>query len=345
MNKLLSIGLMLVSLFILQGCNNDNKTKNNKVTHSSHVPTVIIPPSAEDDKEPVVDDDKDEVDDSQNNNDNLASCDATANPINAFIRVQTHYGLLRGQPHLSGETGGLLPLSLTKDAAKGDLVLEVDSTISLLPQQLITYLGEDYDYNVAKILSLELNKIILDNSTPLASSVSSGQNLWNFYNDPNHPNAIGFNALADFAFRSVATTIDDNATHVLLGDSWFSIAGFAERLALRFPNATIINKGYGGNTLCDLLARFDADVPSSAPKYVWINSSINDYYNDVSQEDFKVRLQDLISKVQAIGATAIVLDSAPGASGMTADGLNYLTLTQRYASQLLDLYNEAQANP
>jgi len=333
MNRLFMLGLIIASMFTLAACHHDNDDDSDNKKHS-HAPTIIIPTPSDDDKK------DDEVDDGEGTP-VIAGCEATANPIEPFIRVGTHYGLLAGQPHVTGETGGLLPLTLTTDAAAGDLVLEVDSSVSLVPGQLITYHAVNFDYYAAIISSIDGNLLTLDERTPVVSGITSGQKLWNFYDEPTHPNLVGFNAFADYAYRSTASSIEAGATHVLLGDSWFSLPGFEERISLRYPQATIVNKGIGGNTLCDLLDRFDTDVPSETPKYVWINSSINDYYQDVTQEEYKVRLQDLISKVQAIGATAIVFDSAPLNNGNTTDGVSYLTLSQRYASQVLDLYNEA----
>ena len=333
MNRLLITSLMLFGLFNLVACDDDNKT-DKKV---SHAPTVIIPTPIDDDKK------DDEVDDKDDEETTIASCEYDDNSIDPFIRVQTHYGLLSGQPHIASETGGLLPLTLTSDAAEGDLVLELDSSTALVAGQLVTYKALNLDYYVARISSISGNTLQLDETTPVVSGVASGQNVWNFYDEATHPNILGFNAIADYSYRSTADTINAGATHVLLGDSWFSLPGFAERIALRYPDATIINKGFGGNTLCDLLARFDTDVPSETPQYVWINSSINDYYQDVTPEDYKGRLKDLVSKVQAIGATAIVLDSAPLDNGSTSDGVSFLILSQRYASQILDLRDEALA--
>ena len=328
MNKLLMISIMLFGLFNLVACDDNDAKKNSH----SHAPTVIIPSPSEDDKK------DDEVDDGEPT---IATCEATALPIDPFIRVQTHYGLLSGQPHISGETGGLLPLTLTNEAVEGDLTLELESSISLVPGQLITYHAQNLDYYVARISSISGNILSLDERSPVVSGIASGQNVWNFYNEATHPNNLGFNAIADYSYRATVSSIEAGSIHVLLGDSWFSLPGFEERIALRYPDATIINKGIGGNTLCNLLARFDTDVPAESPKYVWINSSINDYYQDVTQEEYKLRLQDLISKVQAIGATAIVLDSAPLNNGSTSDGTSYLTLSQRYASQIQNLLDEA----
>ena len=322
MNKHIAISLMLTGL-LLGACQSSDSPK----PQNQHTTSIVTHSPKDDDKTPPPPSD---------------TCDAYANPITPFIRIQLHYALLLDQAFVPDETGGLLPLTLTQAAAKGDTTLQLESSTALVPGQLITYYGENFDYNVTRIASINGNQVTLDSTNALAASVAKGQNLWNFYQAPSHPNSVGYQAWADFAYRSTATLVDEEAVHVLFGDSWFSIDGFAERLALRYPKATIINKGQGGDTLCSLLARFDTDVPASTPTYVWINSSVNDYYNNVSQENFKLRLQDLISKVQAIGATAIVMDAAPAPNGISADGTSYRDLARRYATQVLDLYNEAQ---
>lgn len=331
MKKSLIISLIFLGAIGLTACNN-SETKQEKSHPSSQ---VTITPT--DDKT----NDKDDEDKSSPPTSQQAICDATANPINQFIRIETHYGSLLGQPHIAAETGGLLPLTLINDASEGDLILELNSTVALIPGQLITYLANNLDYYVARIDSINGTTITLDERGPVVSGITKGQMLWNFYDEPTHPNAKGFNAIADFSYRSVATSVESAATHVMFGDSWFSLPGMFERFELRFPDATIINKGQGGNNLCDLLARFDTDVAPLHPNYVWINSSINDYYGDVSQADYKLRLQDLISKIQAIGATAIVIDPAPLNNGSNAEGIDYLTLSQRYATQVLNLHAEA----
>lgn len=332
MKQLLILSLTAVGLLNLSACHDQKKSRTTQASEN-HTPAVVISVPNDDDKK----------DEEESNENTIANCEATANPISEFIRVQTHYGVLSGQPYIAEETGGLLPLTLTEAAPSGSLSLRLDSTVSLVPGQLLTYHSQNFDYYATKISEINGNTVILDENTPIVSGIASGQNLWNFYDNATHPNTIGFNALADYSYRTISTTIEEGATHVLLGDSWFDVPGFAERLTFRLLGSTVINQGNGGDTLCDLLDRFDADVPSSSPKYVWINSSINDYYDDVTQEVFKVRLQDLISKVQAIGATAIVLDSAPLNNGSTSDGTSFLTLSQRYSTQLWDLYQEALA--
>jgi lysophospholipase L1-like esterase len=91
-----------------------------------------------------------------------------------------------------------------------------------------------------------------------------------------------------------------------------------------------------------LLARTDAVITNYNPDYVWISSSINDFFDGVTQEQYKARMQNIISKVQQSNAIAIVMDPAPGPPNQATDeGVTFTTLSQRYATQILDLLAEA----
>jgi len=113
-----------------------------------------------------------------------------------------------------------------------------------------------------------------------------------------------------------------SAKIVVLGDSWTAgdLGSSAQReplttqLALELPYATITNAGVGGNTVSNMLARFDTDVTPFAPDYVVIETGTNECYNPLSVtfspnaiEAFVDALRDLINKVYAIGARPILL--------------------------------------
>jgi len=293
-------------------------------------------------------DETDSNTDSETNNTltNTSNCEAPANPIDPFVRVQLHYGLLNDTPYIAGELGGNDSLIVTKDAAQNATRLKLDSTVSLIPGQLITYEGINGNIRVAKIGEVLDDQVTIISGQGLETEIAAGSKISNFYNDPTHPNINGYKAMADFGIRSTLSIIS-NQTHVLLGDSWFDASEpsgaseFAQRLSLRLPGSAILNEGIGGNTLCDLIDRFDIDVTPKNPQYVWINSNINDYFNDVSSVDYKARMQFLIAKIQEIGADAIVFDSAP-AAGTSFAGNDLTDLSNRYASTLLDLFNTSQ---
>jgi len=275
------------------------------------------------------------------------NCEAFANSIDPFVRVQLNYGLLSGTPFITGELGGIDTLTVTADAAEGAKTLKLDSTVRLKPGQLITYIGSNRHNRVAKIGEVGADQVTITSGRGLEKAIKAGDKISNFYNDPTHPNVNGYKAVADFGYRS-ALPIAPNLTHALLGDSWFDkndtsgAVEFENQLKVRLPGATIINSGIGGSTLCDLIERFDTDIAPKNPQYVWINSSINDYYNNVSPQNFKLRLQFLISKVQGINAKAVVFDSAP-ANGTSATGININGLSNGYSGVTLKLLEEAQA--
>ena len=342
MNRLLSMSLFSSCLLILTGCNFHNDNKHKKNTVSNHAPTVIVSNNDDDKKDDKVD--TDNTDNTDNDN-GIVSCSPPLGPIKKFIRVQITYGLLDATPLLPFETGGTLPLKVTAAVSQGETVIPVDSTQSLVDQQLLTYLGTNGVYSVVKIRSTTSDTITLTKPLPYALAAGDDK-LWNFYDDAAHPNNPGFKAWADYSFNSAFDILETNQVHALLGDSWFQRNGqstFADRLLERLPSGSIIkNEGIGGNTLCDLYARVDGVINTHNPNVVWINSSINDFFDGVTQAEYKARMQALIYRVQTAGAIAVVMDPAPGLVNIsTPDGRTFTTLSQRYAQQVLDLLAEA----
>lgn len=337
MNRLLSLSLISFCLLILTGCPHKDKDDTNRFG-SNHNPTTVIPNNAGNNIDPPID------------SGDIVNCEATPVQINKFIRVQSTYGLLNEGAFISGETGGLLPIELTAQASQGDVIISVDSTTSLVDQQLLTYLGTNNRYGVGRIESITEKTITLEDELPFDLAVGSNS-LWNFYDDAAHANTVGFKALADFGFNTAFDVLEPNKVHVLLGDSWFrrnEETAFADRLLERLPSGSVIkNEGIGGHSLCGLLARVDAVLNTHNPDYVWINSSINDSFDEVTQEQYKARMQSLIGKIQKpetpeSGAIAIVMDPAPGIlTESTSDNISFTTLSRRYAVQIQDLLSEA----
>ena len=124
-----------------------------------------------------------------------------------------------------------------------------------------------------------------------------------------------------------------NAVIVGLGDSWMQgdLGNTPERepitqqLAIELPYATIINAGFGGNTIRDMLNRFDTDVAPYNPDYVILETGTNDAYNPLSTVFYPTGVDDwinvynqLIYKVLAIGAKPIII-GVPGLAQTDAD--------------------------
>lgn len=105
----------------------------------------------------------------------------------------------------------------------------------------------------------------------------------------------------------------DRGVHVLFGDSWFAAPGFAERYAARLPNATIINKGVGGNTASHLVYRFVTDVQPYNPTFVVVNVGTNDAALGIPARDFFANCGIISQQIQSTQATGIFFNSSVGA--------------------------------
>lgn len=104
----------------------------------------------------------------------------------------------------------------------------------------------------------------------------------------------------------------DRGVHVLFGDSWFAAPGFAERYAARLPNATVINKGVGGNTAANLVFRFDTDVRPHNPTFVVVNIGTNDVALRVPAGDFFANCGIISQQIQSAAATGIFFNCSVG---------------------------------
>ena len=233
----------------------------------------------------------------------------------SFELVTMHDDVLKRRSHIYGESGGTVSMWVSRYADEGDTQIRLSQNYGIKKGQLITYMSEEGEYHTVTVASVVGQTIELD--SPLEAAVDIGNHVWNFYYDGAHPNLYGFRALADFALRNQDQSALNQGKHVLLGDSWFSTTGVAERLADKLNNAQIINKGVGGNTSANLLARFDQDVASQSPDVVWLIAGTNDYYLGVSVADFTDNMRQLIAKIDELGAEAIVIDAsvAPLMSG------------------------------
>ncbi len=147
-------------------------------------------------------------------------------------------------------------------------------------------------------------------------------------NAPN-PDSLIIDQFEIFSCASIdapAIAQDSAGTVVVgFGDSWIAGDGstperesILTQLAIELPQATIINKGSGGNTITDLLSRFDTDVVPLNPDYVIVNTGTNDSYNPSSGtffpnavDYFAYSMNELISRIMAIGARPIVI-GVPG---------------------------------
>jgi hypothetical protein len=247
----------------------------------------------------------------------------TVTPIiiqDRFSHVEMHYKLLSNQNMIWGELGSLPPydsltrtIQLTSFVNSNSKILNIQTSAGLFKNQLIVYHATDNNYYVGQIKNIPSNTQI-ELTKAVQKTINAGLNAWDFYGNASHANEYGFRAIADFSVTSV--NFDENTTgkHLLLGDSWFDEGSIYNRLVQKLSNATIINKGIGGNTTQDLINRFDSDVTPNTPDYVWIISGTNDYWKGVTTAQFKTNLNTLINKSKAINAKVIIIDSSVGES-------------------------------
>lgn len=228
----------------------------------------------------------------------------------ASSALTLHDDLLFRQSAIWMEAGGTQSMRLASDAAQGSTTLEMASAYPLIDDQLITYLASNDEYYTAHVKSTNGSTITLNK--PLASAISAGKTIWNFYANGSHPNEFGYRAIADFAIRKIGINNLNTGRHVLLGDSWFDSPGVSERLEARLSDATVINKGLGGNTSTNLLNRFDTDVARQNPDFVWVIAGVNDYHQDVPTATYLSSMQAIIGKINSIGATGVIFDSPVG---------------------------------
>lgn len=333
MKKITLLALLLVSQLLLVACvsesgNNDSSTGHYTISSASST----APTTTTDTSTPVT-----HPDTSDGGDDDSSVSTPTTPPAGAdnWYRVHMHYGALLGQPHEWGESGGYLSLFLSENAYEGAYTMRLDSTYSLLPNQLLTYRGSDGQHYTTSIQSIDGNTVNL--KTALKKNVWYGENAWNFYENPSHPNYRGYIAIADYAMQSLGHSNLNYGTHALLGDSWFSSGTIRDRLQNTLTNARFINLGIGGNTSWDLLSRFDSDVPGHYPNFVWIMTGTNDYWNYITASQYQQNLRELIRKIEALGAKPVIIDSSVGP-------INYGTyeltdLSRAYTSSIEALHN------
>lgn len=138
----------------------------------------------------------------------------------------------------------------------------------------------------------------------------------------------------------------DRGVHLLLGDSWFEMAGMEARFKERLPNATFINFGVGGNKSDALVRRFNgtatnADIKNDPDNYgdrkdatsiphidyVWVMVGTNDYNQSVPTNTFKSNIDTLVKEVINRGAKPLIFNASVGQIGVG----NNFTLSREFA--------------
>ncbi len=224
--------------------------------------------------------------------------------------ISMHAGVLRETGFQPTELGESHSFTVSSAVDIGDTTIELVSTDGLVDGQLIAMEGSSGGSFSAKVVSVTTTGVALGH--PLETALRRGDSVWNFYHDFAHPNSHGYLAITDYALRHLVSANLNWGNHVLLGDSWFSGASISDHLKQALPKATFVNEGHGGDTVAAILDRFDADVPPHAPDFVWLMAGTNDYFRDVSADSYRTGMQDLIERVEAEGAVALVFDPSVG---------------------------------
>lgn len=266
-----------------------------------------------------------------------------------FNFIPMHYGLLKGEPHTFSESEGLKNFTLSSNAQKGDEELVLTGNLNLHPSELVTYRSTSGLYYVAQVKEITGNTVVLMN--PLKEGINLGDNIWNFYNDPSHPNSNGYKAIADYALEHLKTEDLANKIHGFAGDSWFNNNHLVPHFTSKLNATQIINKGVGGRKSSDVLEAFDADFPNTAavqPDFIWVILGTNDYWGKVTREKYIDNLKKIIIKINNLGAKALVFTSSVGPVVFDANlgGLSsfHQDLSDDYADDLLALHSSGNGN-
>jgi len=102
---------------------------------------------------------------------------------------------------------------------------------------------------------------------------------------------------------------------VLLGNSWYVGAGtkLVDAITAKYPGTTVENKGVNGETSNQILARFDADVPSNSAYVIMDEPGVNDSaHGAFTYRDQSIRnLVALVAKCRATGAIPVFIGPPP----------------------------------
>lgn len=121
----------------------------------------------------------------------------------------------------------------------------------------------------------------------------------------------------DFKAPLAGLELADGDSVVFLGDSITHQCLYTQYVEdyfyTRFPGMRLKfhNSGVGGDRAADALARFDRDVAHYKPRYVTILLGMNDGtyqpYDDATFNAYRQGMQKLLEKIQAIGATPVLM--------------------------------------
>ncbi len=111
--------------------------------------------------------------------------------------IDFHFGCAKGFGFVVGVDGGTIAFNIVAPAAAGDMNFSYTGTAP--GTQLIVLLGTDGQYYTAVVGSAASGTCHL--REPLPCDIAAGLNAWSFWDNNAHPNARGYNAMADHALR------------------------------------------------------------------------------------------------------------------------------------------------
>ena len=137
--------------------------------------------------------------------------DENANQVPfSLLRADMHFGILKGIPWKSGETGGIVETTASAVTIVDSMTLPVANSASYSNDQLICYEAADGEWYSAVIKDKSGN--ILNLRTPIEALISSGGKVSNFYNNNAHPNLNGYKTIVDYALRDLKYSMRKVAT-------------------------------------------------------------------------------------------------------------------------------------
>lgn len=123
-----------------------------------------------------------------------------------YTVIDLHYGALRGRGLPATETTSVGLYNVAISAAAGSTSITLTANLStnfsvaLVPEQMITYLGDNGEYYAAVIFDIVGS--VLQLKAPLEATVSAGTaKVTSFQANEAHPNEYGYRAIADYALR------------------------------------------------------------------------------------------------------------------------------------------------
>lgn len=211
-----------------------------------------------------------------------------------------------------------IPTTLTADATVGSTTINVASGANFPNGTILSVYGGTVDQKQYKVTAGG-GTTALTVTPSIVKTLVNGSSIGPLWGDTAH--LADWATLAYFLMNAKradgAYILQDPGTKpvVLLGNSWYVAGGatISSAIVAKYPLATVINKGVSGETSNQILARFDADVPSNAAYVIIDEPGVNDCaHGALTYRDQSINnLVALVAKCRAIGAIPIFIGPPP----------------------------------